>query len=100
MTLVYSTHQNESPTPGWEVQDTTTKHLIKTLIAMKTNTTKSARTTSYYFTTKMNSANGHVIVITTTPVCTFYSFSQSDFWKQMETWRLRAVLCLNALLCT
>lgn len=29
----------------------------------------------------------------------FYSFSQSDFWKQMETWRFRAVLCLNALLC-
>lgn len=75
MTLVYSTYQNESPTSGWEVQDTTTEHLIKTLLAMKTNTTKSARTIICYFTTKMNSVNGHVSVITTTRLYFLQFFS-------------------------
>lgn len=83
MTHVYSTYQNESPTPGWEVQDTTTEHLIKTLLAMKTNTTKSARTIICYFTTKMNSVNGHVIVITTTRLYStvFLSLISGNKWR-------------------
>lgn len=94
----YSTQQNKSLTPDWELYYySITKHLIKTSLTITTiNTTKSTITTIYYLTVAMNSFSGHVN--TTTVVCTLDGFSQTDFWKWVGTWRLRAVLCLNALL--
>jgi len=85
-------------TPGCEVQDHTTKHLIKTSLTMTTTiTTKSTSTTGYYLTMAMNIINGHVIVITTSTTSLHFGQFSSDFWKRVGTLKLRAVLWLNAL---
>ena len=90
MTHKYSIQQNHS----WLG---TTRHYYKALNKDITKNDNNHNKISNNNQLLFNNSNEHVIVITTTTTCLYFGQFFSDFWKRVGTWRLRAVLCLNAL---